>query len=198
MSCTHGTPAARAAVILIALFVAGCSSFALVNAASPNRYYERAESIAYGPAERQRLDVYRPDERPDSAPVVVFFYGGGWREGRRRDYEFVGSALSRAGFVTVIPDYRLYPEVRFPTFVEDGAAALAWVAENVAAHGGDRNAVHVMGHSAGAHIAAMLALNRRYVVAAGAPCLTIAGFVELSGPYDFLPIKSGYLTDVFP
>ena len=70
-------------------------------------------------------------------PVVVFFYGGSWQSGRRQDYSFVAQALTSRGCVVVIPDYRLYPEANFPAFVEDGAAAFAWVHEHISRFGGD-------------------------------------------------------------
>lgn len=128
--------------------------------------------------------------------MVVFFYGGGWREGEKADYEFVASTLTKSGFTVVIPDYRLYPDVTFPAFVEDGAKAVAWVNQNLLA-GSDRPLV-IMGHSAGAHIAALLALDAEYLQAKDMDVRRIAGWAGLSGPYDFLPINSGYLLDVFP
>lgn len=149
--------------------------------------------MRYGDAPRQRLDVYAPPAA-DHAPVVVFFYGGRWSEGRREDYRFVGAALAEAGIVTIIPDYRLYPEVRFPAFVEDGAAAVAWALDQAEAFGGAPDRLYLMGHSAGAHIAALLALDRRYL---GAAADRLAGWIGLAGPYDFLPLEAADLRDMF-
>jgi acetyl esterase/lipase len=146
-----------------------------------------AEGISYGPEPRQQLDVYAPEKRGDTpAPVVVFFYGGSWASGSRAGYEFAGRAYASRGFVAVVPDYRLVPKVRFPGFVEDGAAALRWVRANIARFGGDSNRITVAGHSAGAHIGALLALDPHYLRDAGLPPDTIRAAALMSGPYDFL------------
>lgn len=144
---------------------------------------------AYGPEPRQRLDVYAPDLRTgERRPVVVFFYGGAWVGGSRGGYAFAGRAYAGQGFVTVVPDYRLVPNVRFPAFVEDGAAAIRWTRDNIARLGGDPDRITVAGHSAGAYIAAMLALDGRYLQRAGLPPRTIKAGALLAGPYDFLPL----------
>lgn len=146
------------------------------------------------------LDVYLPRRSRNEAadrPVVVFFYGGGWEQGSREAYRFVGSQLASQGFVTIVPDYRLHPEVQFPAFVEDAATAVAWTFENVRGFGGDPARVFLMGHSAGAHIASLVHYDERYLAGVGAhhtPC----GFVGLSGPYDFLPLVSPELQAIFP
>ncbi|RPF72288.1 alpha/beta hydrolase [Aurantiacibacter spongiae] len=145
-----------------------------------------ASGIAYADGARHRLDVYVPEgaSAASNLPVVVFFYGGSWSSGTRSAYDFAGRALAARGFVTVIPDYRLVPEVRFPAFVEDGAAAVRWVRDDVARYGGDGRRIVLMGHSAGAYIAAMLALDDRWLAGDRA---AIRGFVGLAGPYDFAP-----------
>jgi acetyl esterase/lipase len=177
---------------LLSLLAAACSPIAAVNALVPRGGYEIERDIGYAEGPRHKLDIYRPDEA-GAAPVVVFFYGGGWKSGERRDYLFAGQAFASQGFLTVVPDYRLHPEVSFPDFVEDGAAAIAWIKRNVAAHGGDPNRVFLVGHSAGAYIAAMLATNRRFLAAHGLdPKRDLAGVVGLAGPYDFLPIREKY------
>ena len=147
-----------------------------------------ASAVPYGDHPHQRLDVYAPSRPADTRrPVVVFFYGGAWSSGSRGAYAFAGRAYAGEGFVAVVPDYRLVPEVRFPAFVEDGAAALRWVRDNIARYGGDPARVTVAGHSAGAHIAALLALDPRWLRGAGvAPDFVRAGAL-MAGPYDFLP-----------
>lgn len=189
--------ACRAIVIAFAAaFLAGCGPLTAVNVLSPSGHYERLADQAYGDEPRQRLDLYRPaDEAPD-APVVVFFYGNGWREASKADFEFVASSLTRAGIVVVIPDYRTYPEVAFPAFVEDGARAVEWAARNLDSLVEGERPLFLMGHSAGAQIAALLALDEHYLDAVEAPPL--AGFIGLSGPYDFLPLDPGYMEEVFP
>lgn len=178
--------------------VQGCGT-AILNGLSSDAVYRRAEPQAYGPHPRQVLDVYRPRGATGPAPVVLFFYGGGWTEGARRDYEFVASSLAREGYLVVIPDYRLFPEVTFPGFAEDAAAAAAWVQRNVARHGGDPDRIFVMGHSAGAHLGALVVLWPELVEAAGGDPAGFAGFVGLAGPYDFLPLDEGSeLERIFP
>jgi acetyl esterase/lipase len=146
--------------------------------------------VAYGSDPRHRLNIWKPASNGANAPVLVFFYGGSWNSGERGLYDFAGRAFASQGFVTVIPDYRLVPEVRFPAFVEDAAAAVAWTRKNIARHGGDPDRIAVAGHSAGAHIAAMVAFDRQWLAKADAPDGTIRALVGLSGPYDFLPFTS--------
>ncbi len=154
--------------------------------------YHRTTGIAYGAQKRQELDVYVPDAPADDAPsakrpVVIFWYGGSWDSGDRSSYRFVGAALAEQGFVTVLPDYRLYPGVKFPVFMEDAANAVAWVQKHAAQFGGDPHRIVLMGHSAGAHMAAFLALNRGFLAKYGASSEDIVGLVGLSGPYILAP-----------
>lgn len=185
-----------ATVWLVAL--TACSPLKVLNALSPSRHYAPELDLRYGADARQQLDVYLPSPIPESAPLVVFFYGGSWTDGDKADYEFVAASLTEAGMIVVIPDYRLYPAVRFPAFVEDGALAVAWSLENIPSFGVAPSSVYVMGHSAGAHIAAMLAMNGDYLAAHDVDADALGGFIGLSGPYDFLPIEGGFLEAVFP
>ena len=191
----------RALVLLTcagALTLAGCSPFVVLNAVAPGKGFSRQTDIAYGPLPRQQLDLYVPDatvRRP--FPVVVFFYGGGWESGKRKDYRFVGAELATRGVMTIVADYRLYPEVVFPTFIEDGALAVRWAQEHAAESGGNPKRLFLMGHSAGAQIAAMLAVNKQYLRTAGADPHLIAGLIGLAGPYDFLPLKKATLKKIF-
>ncbi|NND60406.1 MAG: alpha/beta hydrolase [Gammaproteobacteria bacterium] len=186
-----------AGLLVAATTLSACSAFGLINAVSSSSHYERHADLPYGDQPRQSLDVYQPRKPADQAPVVVFFYGGGWNSGAKEDYEFVASSLTERGFVVLLPDYRLYPEVKFPAFVADAAAALKWALDYVGEYGGDPERIFVMGHSAGAHIAAMALLDKQYL-GEGDNRERLAGFIGLSGPYDFLPIRKGYLVDVFP
>lgn len=192
-----GKLAGLVAVLAAVAVMAGCSGPGLLSGLTPSGGYQTHEGIAYGDHRRQRLDVHVPQSAEPAAPVVVFLYGGRWQSGSRSGYRFMAEALTSRGFVTVIPDYRLHPEVRFPAFVEDGAAALAWVRSRIGAYGGDADRVFLMGHSAGAHIAALLALDERYLAARGESTDAVAGFIGLSGPYDFLPFTADYLRDIF-
>lgn len=184
--------------VLLPAVLAGCSPVTLVNAVSPSGHYEVQTGIAYGEERRQQLDRYRPLEAADDAPVIVFFYGNGWREAKRANFEFVASGLTEAGMEVLIPDYRGHPHAAFPAFVEDGARVVRWAQENVPGVASGERALFLAGHSAGAHIAAMLALDERYLRAVTDEPPVIAGFIGLSGPYDFLPLDPGYLEEVFP
>lgn len=185
-------------LLLLTVPLVACSPVRILNGVSPSGHYDRMTAIPYGAHPRQKLDLYLPKIRRSDTPLVVFFYGGGWKEGTRENYEFVASSLTGAGYGVVIPDYRLYPDVVFPAFVEDGAAAVAWSFANAARHGLDPSQVFLMGHSAGAHISALLALDETYLDAHDLDAGALRGLVGLSGPYDFLPIERGYLTEVFP
>ncbi len=153
--------------------------------------------IAYGPHARQKLDVYRGQVVISGAPTVLFFYGGSWNRGERGDYAFVGKALAARGITTVIADYRLYPEVKYPDFLSDCALAAAWTLREVTQLGGDAKRVFVMGHSAGAYNAAMLALDSRWLRLHGADPAQWAGWIGLAGPYEFLPITNVDAQPVF-
>ncbi len=173
--------------ILLGSLIGACSPLTTFDRLVPkDRGGERvATDLAYGPDARQRLDVYAPQGKCTAPrPVVAFFYGGSWNSGTRRGYAFVGRALAARGFVTVVPDYRLVPEVRYPAFVEDGATAVRWAAEHAGAYCGDGRSIVLMGHSAGAYIAAMLAVDPRWLKDARS---AVKGLVGLAGPYDFAP-----------
>lgn len=154
------------------------------------------DGIAYADGARHKLDIYAPEQRGEPAPVVFFIYGGGWSRGERSDYQFVGRALAAKGFVTVIADYRLVPEVRYPDFLEDSARALRWVQDNIANYGGDPKRLFLSGHSAGAYNAVMLALDPSFLAEYGVtmPILAVAA---LSGPYDFYPFEYFEVQEAF-
>jgi acetyl esterase/lipase len=169
--------------------VSACSPLSLFATFAPkDAARTRERGVAYGPLERQALDVYAPRHSTGPAPVAVFFYGGSWDTGRRQDYGWVGRALAAQGFLAIVPDYRLYPAVRYPGFVEDGALAVRWAVEHARALGGDPDRIVLVGHSAGAYNAAMLALDDRWLKAAGVDPKVVRAFAGLSGPYDFLPL----------
>ncbi len=188
--------------VVAAVAVVACSPIRALNAIVPSDSYELA-TVAYGGGDRRQLDVYTPRAaaervRPTNGwPLVVFFYGGSWNRGERAEYRFVGEALAARGIVTVIPDYRLYPEVRYPEFLKDNAAAMAWGLREAARLGADPKRVFVMGHSAGGYNAAMVALDPRWLGAEGVKTTQLAGWIGLAGPYDFLPIENPDVKPVF-
>ncbi len=178
------------------LALASCSAPGLltrINAFVPGDGNARlaARGIAYAPGERHQLDVWTPGRPAANArlPVVIFLYGGGWVEGSRQDYGFAGSAFAGQGFVTIVPDYRLVPSVRFPAFVEDGALAVKWARDHAAQYGGDPGRITLVGHSAGAYNAAMLALDRHFLTDVGVDPRTIRAAALLAAPLDFYPFN---------
>jgi acetyl esterase/lipase len=193
--------ATRVAVTAIAGALSACSAitFGIANAPAAFGPFERKVDIAYGSDPRQKLDIYVPKAQQESdatrslavavagRPVVIFWYGGSWERGSKSDYRFVGAALADRGYITVLPDYRLYPDVKFPGFLDDAAHAVAWVQQHAQEFGGDPHRIVLMGHSAGAHTAAYLALNHEFLARRGANPKWIAGLVGLSGPYVLAP-----------
>ncbi len=141
--------------------------------------------------------MYRPDAASGAAPLVVFLYGGNWRTGNKAMYPFVARPLAALGAVVVVPDYRLFPEVRFPSFLQDNAQAVAWALAHAREFGADPGRLVLLGHSAGAYNAAMLALDPRWLREAGVGRERLAGAVGLAGPYDFLPITDPDVIPVF-
>ena len=140
-----------------------CSPLRLINATVASGTHTVQRDLAYGSEARQRADVYLPAVTTRNAPIAVFFYGGSWSSGDRGDYRFVGEALASRGVVTVVADYRLSPEVRYPVFLQDSAQAVRWAAERAASFGASRDRLFIVGHSAGAYNAAMLALDPRWL-----------------------------------
>ncbi|WMD21515.1 alpha/beta hydrolase [Achromobacter seleniivolatilans] len=181
---------------LIVLSLAACSPLTVLNGAVPDHASRVVSGVPYGQDARQQMDIYAPPgvEKP---PVVVFFYGGSWQSGSRADYKFVGDALASRGIMAVIADYRLYPQVSYPDFVEDSARAVAWALHHIAEYGGDPGRVFVAGHSAGGYNAAMVALDARWLARFDASPAMLRGWIGMAGPYDFLPIVARSLKPVF-
>jgi acetyl esterase/lipase len=180
------------------MVLAGCSGPDVVNALVSDAGYTIVKDLAYGEGSRRTLDLYVPSGAKDGMPTVIFFYGGSWKDGSKDDYNFVGQALASRGYQVAVPDYRLYPEVRFPAFLEDSAAAVAWARTNLGVHGATPGPIYLAGHSAGAYNAVMLTLDDRWLGAHNLrPCDAIAGAAGLAGPYDFLPLKSSSLKSIF-
>jgi acetyl esterase/lipase len=191
----------RAALATLgALMGAACAQVEFLAANVPAAFgsYKRKANIAYGNDPQQRLDVYVPDDQPGVAPpLVVFWHGGRWSSGDKADYRFVGAALAQLGYAAVLPNYRHYPQVKMAGFMDDAAQAALWAAAHADRYGADPNRLYLTGHSAGAHMAALLTLDERYFAAAGRSAPRIAGVVGLSGPYDFLPLRESDMQDMF-
>jgi acetyl esterase/lipase len=176
-----------AAILAIAYYRSPPSALDLIDRLWPSDAKRVGKNIAYLPGKRHSLDIWDVPGGTAPKPVLIFWYGGGWVKGAKEDYGFAARAYAAKGFLVVMPDYRLVPDVRFPAFVEDGAAAVKWVEANIARYGGDPKRIAFAGHSAGAYTAIMLASDPRYLRAAGVNPKTVFGAVGLSGPYDFYP-----------
>jgi acetyl esterase/lipase len=174
-----------------------CSPAALIDLVVPRSGYHVERDIAYGSDPRQKLDLYIPDKLNPPAPVMLFFYGGSWKSGSKSLYRAFGQAFASRGIVTAVADYRLYPQIRYPAFVQDGARAFAWLHAHVAAHGGDPSRLFLAGHSAGAYIAVMLAADQSYLKAVRGDPAWIRGVIGIAGPYDFLPLQDDDLIAIF-
>ena len=185
----------RAFALLALLAQTACSPITVLNALSGSPATVSA-GVPYGKDDRQKLDIYTP-RGVTSPPVVVFFYGGSWTSGSRAQYECVGNALASRGIMAVIADYRVYPQVTYPLFVEDTARAVAWTLKHIDSYGGDPHRLFVAGHSAGAYNAAMVALDPRWLAKFGAAPSMLRGWIGLAGPYDFLPIIDEDIKPVF-
>ena len=181
---------------LLTLLVSACSP-ALLNITVPRGGYQVHPDLVYGPAPREKLDIYVPDGLKTPAPVILFFYGGNWDSGSKDYYRAFGEAFTSEGFVVAIADYRLYPEVKYPSFLTDNAAAFRYVHDNAAKYGGDPGRVFLAGHSAGAYNAIMLVSDPRYLKEAGADISQVRGAIGLAGPYDFLPLLDPGLIAMF-
>lgn len=179
----------RTLALLFLVVLSACTPLRTFNAFIPKDRGTGlvAEDQAFASGPRGKLDIYAPagTTQASKLPVIVFFYGGSWSSGTKAGYSFVGRALAAESFVVAVPDYRLVPEVRFPAFLEDSAAAVKWVRANAHRFGGDPDNIILAGHSAGAYNAAMLSLDPRWL---GADRPAIRGFAGIAGPYDFLPL----------
>jgi acetyl esterase/lipase len=190
--------AAAVVVLLGSSLLAGCQAvlFSGLNATSRTDGVVVKRDVVFDAEHQLALDVFQPSDARH-APVVVFFFGGSWKSGKRQWYSWVGEALARRGLVVVIPDYRLWPQVKLEGFMRDGAHAVAWAHAHAGDYGGDPDKLFVMGHSAGAHIGALLATDAHWLNAVGMQPRQLSGFIGLAGPYDFLPLKDPDYIDMF-
>lgn len=203
MRWIHLTSAIVAAFLLVA-----CSPTSVLNTVVPSGSYTLVEDMPYADAERQRMDLYLPNTDEIKPQVVMFIYGGSWEEGDKQDFSFIGQAFARLGYVTVIPNYRLYPEVEFPAFIVDVAKAIAELPASLqqdtvrqhlsfdAQHCISGQQIILAGHSAGAHTAALLATDLTYLNEQGVDAEVLTALIGLAGPYD-LPLEHERVEDKF-
>ena len=183
-------------ILMCIFFCVGCSPFQVADFLSPYSGYEVKTDVSYGTLERQKLDIYTPTKKQKSSDIIVFIYGGSWKSGEKSDYRFIAQPFTNAGFITIVPNYRLYPEVRFPEFNKDIAKAVAWVYQQFSRPKNSKNII-LVGHSAGAHIAALISLNPNYLEAEGLSPSIIKTWVSLAGPLAFNPLKTKSTRPIF-
>lgn len=171
-------------------------SFRMLGSASAGDQVYCLRNLAYGDHERQRLDLYLPYAW--QSPVgVVFLHGGTWQFGDKSEYGFAAHAFARLGMPVAVVNYRLYPEVRFPAFVDDAASALSWLHANGSSYGFPPKRWLLVGHSAGAHIASLVSLDPQYAQRAGVDLSSVIGVVCLAGVYSMRPDKDPLFADLF-
>lgn len=177
--------------LLLLLLLTGCAPVDVLNTFVPSDSYSVRKDIAYGKSDRNFLDIYIPKTAAETKDVVIFIHGGSWQVGDKSEYKFVAESFTRRGYMAVVPNYRLAPAVKYPTFVEDTAAAINWVKQNIAQYGGNAQRIFVVGHSAGAYNAVMVfALSKVKIN-------DVRGVIGLAGPYDFLPLTDPKLQAIF-
>ena len=180
--------------LLTAAFVlAACNGAAVLNTLTPSSSFDRERAVSYGEHPRQTLDLYRADTPRDGAPTVVFVHGGGWEDGNRKMYKFIGDSFAKEGFNIVIPNYRLHPEAEYPSVVEDTALAAAWAVETL------RRPVVLIGHSAGGYNVLQTAFAPEIAAEAGLDvCASVAGVVGLAPPTGAYELEEEPYISVFP
>jgi acetyl esterase/lipase len=184
-------------ILPLALLLSSCSGRQALDFFVPKTGYHIRHGIAYGTDPRQKMDIYIPDRQQQPGCTVLFFYGGRWTTGSRDLYKFAGQAFASKGCVTAIADYRVYPKVRYPVFVEDSAKAFVFLHEHARDYGANPDRLFLAGHSAGAYNAVMLTVEPTFIRAAGGKPSWIKGTIGVSGPYDFLPFTDADVIDIF-
>jgi acetyl esterase/lipase len=173
-----------------------CSPLKLADFLSPYYGYELESAIPYGTDKRHKLDIYNPSGLNTKKDVIIFVYGGSWRSGDRGDYRFIAQPFAAEGYTTIVPDYRLFPQTTFPGFVKDIAKVTAWVHRKYAGKNKTPRII-LVGHSAGAHIVSLLALDKRYLENEGLSTKILRGWVALAGPHTFNPLKTASTRPIF-
>ena len=190
---THKFKSIAASLAVISA-LAACAPVSILNGITPSSTYDRTKNVSFGDGERDKLDIYRAEKPKEGAPVLMFVHGGSWDSGSKGIYKFLAEGFTKSGYDIVVPNYRLYPEAKFPNFLKDNAKAVAFTAETFP----DRKIV-LVGHSAGAYNVLMLALRDEYLKDAGVDkCAVVSGVVALAAPTGIVPLKSDRLIEIFP
>ena len=181
-------------ILACSALMAGCSILGTLSKLSPDTSASVVSDVRYGDLESQQLDVYLPGD-PNAAELVMFIHGGAWSEGSRSQYEFLAQRLAAAGSVVFVPSFRLAPEHVFPSFVHDAALAVTKALEYSRTVLGKADPDLILaGHSSGAHVAALLVMDRQYL---GADHRHIRSWIGISGAYRFTVDNSDKLNHIF-
>lgn len=183
-----------AAFIMAATALAACAPVSILNGITPSSTFDRTKNVSFGDGNRDQLDIYRAEKPKEGAPVLMFVHGGSWDSGSKGIYKFLAEGFTQSGYDIVVPNYRIYPQAKFPNFLEDNAKAAAFTAETFPGR-----KIVLIGHSAGAYNVLMLGLRSEYLRGAGVDrCETIAGVVGLAAPTGIVPLESARLVEIFP
>ena len=189
MTHTRRHPGVLIAMAVLSSCAGGCAGTRPAHTdAAPTLKVARHADIPYytgrgAVPSKHCLDLYRPVPMRRDAPVLVYIHGGGWQVGSKFFIRHIGNTFAKHGIVTACVNYRLSPSVKHPAHVRDVARAFDWVKRNIRRYGGNPDDVFVGGHSSGGHLAALLALNERYLAEVGRRSDEIAGVVAISGLY---------------
>lgn len=183
-----------AVFMVAATALAACAPVSILNGITPSSTFDRAKNVSFGEGERDKLDIYRAETPKENAPVLMFVHGGSWDSGSKGIYKFLAEGFTQSGYDMVVPNYRIYPDAKFPNFLEDNAKAVAFTAETFPGR-----KIVLIGHSAGAYNVLMLGLRDEYLSGAGVNrCETVAGVVGLAAPTGIVPLESARLIEIFP
>jgi len=182
--------------VMFVIFLSGCSGTDVLNMASLDTSKSKKSGVVFDTKNSLKVDIYKTAKTSQGVPLkptVVFVYGGSWRMGSRSQYAFVANALNKAGFDVLVPDYRLYPNAAYPSFIHDLEHFFVWLNDNAKQFDISTDKIVLMGHSAGAYNSAMYLLDDKYKKP-----LNIVSFIGLAGPYDFfLPSQDEKIKAVF-
>jgi len=185
---------ALAVLLTATACLTACAPVSILNGITPSSTFDRTKNVSFGDGERDTLDIYRAEDPKENAPVLMFIHGGSWDSGSKSIYKFLAEGFTRSGYDMVVPNYRLYPDAKFPNFLEDNAKAVAYTAETFPGRG-----IVLIGHSAGGYNVLMLGLRDEFLKNAGVDrCRTVAGIVGLAAPTGIVPLKSERLIEIFP
>ena len=181
-------------VLTMAGLVSACAPVSILNGITPSSTFDRTKNVPFGDAERDKLDIYRAENPKADAPVLVFVHGGSWDSGSKDIYKFLAEGFTKSGYDIALPNYRLFPDGKFPDFIQDNARAVAHITQEFPGR-----KIVLIGHSAGAYNVLMLGLRDEYLRRAGIDrCKTVSAVISLAAPVGVVPLTGDRLIQIFP